>query len=274
MASPATFVALLAALLAAGAVSGLLAGLFGVGGGAVLVPVLYECLGYLNIDESVRMHLSVATSAAVIIPTSIRSFLTHKRIGAVDMKFLRGWVVVVPLGAIIAGLVAGLISGEMLRIIFVVLASLIALKLFFGGQWLRLGADVPGNPVHSIVGFAIGLFSTWMGIGGGVFNNTYMTLFGRGMHQAVATSAGVGVLISIPGVIGFVVAGWGAEDMPPFSLGYVNLLAAAVIMPVTLFLAPYGARLAHRLSRRQLEIGFGVFLLFVASRFAMTLLQG
>ncbi|MCC6982775.1 MAG: sulfite exporter TauE/SafE family protein [Bauldia sp.] len=273
LASPATFAALFAALLAAGAVSGLLAGLFGVGGGAVLVPVLYECLGYYGVDDDIRMHISVATSVAVIIPTSIRSFLAHRKIGAVDMDLLRRWTVVIPLGAIAAGLVAGFISGEALRGIFAFLATLIALKLLFGGQWMRLGSELPGEPARALVGFLIGLFSTLMGIGGGVFNNTFMTLYGRSMHQAVATSSGIGVLISIPGVIGFVIAGWGADGLPAFSLGYVNLLAVVVIMPVTLFLAPYGARLAHRLSRRQLEAGFGLFLLIVATRFTLSLFE-
>jgi uncharacterized membrane protein YfcA len=118
----------------------------------------------------------------------------------------------------------------------------------------------------------IGFFSTFMGIGGGIMNNTFMTLYGRPMHQAVATSAGVGVLISIPGALGYVWAGWGASGLPALSLGFVNLIAIAVIIPVTLIVTPLGVRLAHALSRRQLEVAFGLFLIFVSFRFFASLM--
>ena len=125
-----------------------------------------------------------------------------------------------------------------------------------------------------MVGAAIGFVSALMGVGGGVVNNTFMTLFGRPIHQAVATSAGVGVLIAIPGAIGYAIAGWGAEGLPPFSLGYVNLLGVALVIPVTMVLAPIGARLAHRTPKRRLQIGFGIFLLVIAARFIIALALG
>ena len=106
-----------------------------------------------------------------------------------------------------------------------------------------------------------------MGIGGGVLNNTFMSLYGRPMHQAVATSAGVGVLISLPGLVGYVWAGWGEPGLPPFSTGFINWIAAGLIIPMTLIMAPIGVRIAHAMSKRQLEIGFGVFLMIVAARF-------
>ena len=135
----------------------------------------------------------------------------------------------------------------------------------------KLGSDIPMGWVRYFSGWVIGFFSTFMGIGGGVMNNTFMTIFGRPMHQAVATSSGTGVLISIPGVIGYIWAGWGVDGLPPFSIGFVNLLAFAMLIPITLFMAPLGVRAAHSLSKKQLEFGFGIFLLLVSVRFFLSL---
>ena len=260
-----------ALLLGSGAVAGFLAGLFGIGGGAVIVPVLYEAFGAIGVDDAVRMHLAVGTSIAVILPTSLRSFMAHYRRGAVDIELLRGWVVAVPVGVIIATVVAASISGEGLRLIFAVLAAVFAIRFLFAAQLRPVASDLPGQPARGLVGIAIGFFSTLMGIGGGTFNNAFMTLFGRSMLQAVATSAGVGVLISLPAVVGYVVAGWGDDALPPVSLGYVNFAAAALLVVATIVTAPIGVRVAHTVNRRVLEIGFGVFLLVVAVRFALSL---
>ncbi|MEX0852841.1 MAG: sulfite exporter TauE/SafE family protein [Bauldia sp.] len=270
-ASSAELFGLAVVVVASGAVSGLLAGLFGIGGGAVIVPVLYQGLTFLGVDDAVRMHLSVGTSLGIIVPTSLRSFVAHRRHGAVNMELLRSWLIAVPLGAVAAALVAAVISGAALRGIFAVLALIFGVRLVFNRQSWRLGDVLPANPVRALVGFLIGFLSTLMGIGGGILNNTFMTLFGRPMHQAVATSAGVGALIALPGIVGYIWAGWGAAGLPPFSAGFVNLLGLALVVPVTVVVAPLGVRLAHVMSRRQLEIGFGLFLLLVSVRFALTL---
>ena len=263
---------LLLAIAGAGIVSGLLAGLFGIGGGAVLVPVLYQALAFVGVDDGVRMHVSVGTSIAIIVPTAIQSFAAHRRRGAVNMELLRGWLIVLPLGAIAASLVAVYLPGGVLRAVFAIVAFAVSARLLFGRESWRLGNDLPPNPLRAIVGALIGFISTLMGIGGGVLNNTFMTLYGRTMHEAVATSSGVGVLVSIPAIIGFVVSGWGHAGLPAFSVGFVNLAAAAIVIPSSVIAAPFGVRLAHRLSRRQLEIAFGLFLIFVAVRFLISLL--
>lgn len=260
------------AAIVAGAISGLLAGIFGIGGGAVLVPVFYQVLGILGVDESVRMHLAVGTSLAIIIPTSIRSFTAHKARGAVDMELLRSFYVVVPASVVLASVTAAYISSEGLRIIFAVITLLVAFRLLFNRESWRIGADIPQNPARGVIGFVIGYFSTLMGVGGGVMNNTFMTLYGRPMHQAVATSSGVGVLIAIPGTIGYIWAGWGNPLLPIASTGYINWIAVALIIPVALYITPYGVRIAHAASRRQLEIGFGLFCVFVSLRFFWSLL--
>ena len=260
-----------AAAIAVGAVAGVLAGVFGIGGGAVMVPVFYQALGALGVDESVRMHVAVGSSLAIIVPTSIRSFMAHKKRGAVDMELLKSMALSVPAGVILASLVAAYISSAGLRVVFACISIVVGLRLLFNRESWRIGNDIPGNPWRSMFGVVLGFFSTLMGIGGGILNNTFMTLFGRPIHQAVATSAGVGVLISIPGVIGYVWAGWGDASLPVGSTGFVNWIAFAMIIPVTMVAAPVGASIAHALKKRHLEIGFGLFMLIVAARFFYSL---
>ena len=161
-------------------------------------------------------------------------------------------------------------SSTELRLIFAVIALVLAFRMIFNRASWHLGKDLPRNPFKFLVGVAIGILSGLMGIGGGVLNNTFMTLYGRPIHQAVATSSGVGVLISLPGLFGYLWAGWGEAGLPPFSTGYINWLAVALLIPITLLMAPYGARLAHAMSKRQLEMGFGIFLIVVSAQFFLS----
>ena len=259
------------AVAAAGGVSGLLAGLFGIGGGAVIVPVLFQLFGLFGIDESVTMHLAVGSSLAIIIPTALRSLLAHRPSGKVDADLLRSFVIWVPAGSVLAAIAAAFISGEGLRLIFALFALIFGIRLLLNRDSWRLGAELPGNPWRASVGLVIGFFSTLMGIGGGIMNITFMTLFGRPLHQAVATSSGVGLLIAVPGAIGYVWAGWGRPGLPFASTGYINWVAVLLVIPIALVVTPWGARLAHRLSRRRLEIGFGLFCLVVSARFFASL---
>jgi uncharacterized membrane protein YfcA len=260
------------AAIGAGMVSGFLAGLFGIGGGAVLVPVFYQFFTTLQVDDAVRMHLSVGSSLAIIIPTSIRSFTSHRKRGAVDIELLRSMLIPVPVGVVAAALVAAMVSSAQLRTIFACIVLIVGLRLLFNREHWRIGTQVPGYPWRPLVGFLTGFLSTLMGIGGGIMNNTFMTLYGRPLHQAVATSSGVGVLIAIPGAIGYIWAGWGNPLLPPGSLGFVNWIVAALIVPITLVMAPYGVQVAHMMQKRHLEIGFGLFCMVVSARFFYSLL--
>lgn len=258
-------------LLAAGLVMGILAGLLGIGGGGILVPLLFEVFAALGVDESVRMHLCVGTSLAVIMPTSLRSFYSHKAKGAVDMDIIRSMLVPVVVGVCLGVLVARFSNEDILKAVWAGAATAFSLKLFFAGDKWRLGETIPGNPLRAVYGVFIGLVSTLMSIGGGAFITMMMTLYGRSILSAVATSSGFGPMIAIPGTIGFIWAGWGAEGLPPGSLGYVNVLGAAIIVSVSVFAAPLGVRLAHGISRRKLEIAFATFLAIVAIRFFWSL---
>ena len=260
------------AIASAGAVSGFLAGILGIGGGAVLVPVFYQVFGLLGVDDAVRMHVSVGSSLAIIVATSLRSFSGHYARGAVDMALLRSYVLAVPAGVVLASLTAASISSAGLRAVFAVVVFIIGLRMLFNREHWRLGTEVPGNPIRPAVGMLTGFLSTLMGIGGGVMNNTFMTLYGRPIYEAIATSSGVGVLIAIPGTIGYIWAGWGNPLLPALSTGFVNWIAVALVIPITIAVAPLGVRVAHALKKRQLELAFGIFSMVVSARFFVSLL--
>jgi uncharacterized membrane protein YfcA len=269
-------------LLAVGALSGFLAGIFGIGGGAVLVPVFYECFRIVGVPLEVRMPLCIGTSLAIIIPTSIASFRAHYRRGAVDMDIIKLWWVPVVIGVIAGSVTARYAPERLFKIVFVCVAWSAALRLFLARDNWKFGEDVPTGPLMRLYGFFIGLLSTLMGVGGGLFANLLMTFYGRPILQAVATSSALAVLISIPGAIGYVYAGWPAAArfpdvaalQPPLALGYVSLIGALLVMPTTLITAPLGVKAAHALSKRQLEVAFACYLFIVGGRFVISLLSG
>ena len=260
-------------LIAAGAVTGLLAGLFGVGGGAVIVPVLYEVFRVIGVPEEVRMPLVVGTSVAVIIPTSIRSYRAHLAKGLVDTSIIKIWAIPVVLGVVGGSLIARYAPPDVFKAVFVAVAFASAMRLLFASDRWKLGDDMPGPFLMRIYGLIIGILSALMGIGGGQLSSLFMTFYGRPIHQAVATSSGLGVLISIPGALGYIYAGWPKMDiLPPLSLGYVSFIGFLLFIPTSIWTAPIGARLAHRLSKRRLEVAFGIFLLVVCARFFWSLI--
>jgi uncharacterized membrane protein YfcA len=259
-------------LVVAGALTGLLAGVFGVGGGAVIVPILYEVFRVIGVPDEVRMPLCVGTSLAVIIPTSIRSFNAHRAKGMVDMSILKIWAAPVVIGVAVGSYIARFAPADLFKIIFVVVAVFSALRLLFASDRWQLGTEMPGKVLMNIYGSVIGVLSALMGIGGGQLSSLFMTFYGRPIHQAVATSSGLGVIISIPGALGYIYAGWPKMDiLPPLSLGYVSFIGFLLFIPTSIWTAPIGARLAHRLSKRKLEVVFGIFLLLVAARFIWSL---
>ena len=270
---PGELAALIGALLAAGFATGLLAGLLGIGGGGILVPVLYEVFGALGVADAIRMHLAVGTSLAVIVPTSLRSFAGHRARGAVDMGLVISMALPVIAGVALGAVLARYANEAVLKGIWVVAATIVSLKLFLGRQDWQLGDEIPGQPFRALYGGFVGLVSTLMSIGGGVFITALMTFYGHPMQRAVATSSAFGPIISIPGALGFVWAGWHAAGRPPGSLGYVSLLGALVIIPTSVLAAPLGVRIAHGISRRKLEVAFATFLVLVGARFLFSLIE-
>lgn len=256
---------LLLALGAAGAVAGLAAGLFGIGGGAIIVPVLYFLLSGMGFEES-AMHVAVSTSLATIILTSGRSVMAHHKHRAVDWSVIKSWGPWIVLGSLIGMSLSGFLSKQALLAIFGSIAIILALQLFFGRPNWRLAENLPGGAVRASLGGAVGALSALMGIGGGTFGVSLMTLYGRPIHQAVATASGWGILIGVPAAIAAVFVGWGKPDLPPFSFGHVNLAAFVMISIFTVTMAPVGAKLAHKLDATRLRKMFGVLLAVVAVR--------
>ena len=254
------------AMLVAGAAAGVVAGLLGVGGGIVIVPALEIVLQTLDVDMQVRMHIAVGTSLAIIIPTSVSSAAAHYRRDAVDLDVIRFWSPLIVVGAIAGAIVASQVSGRVLYGVFSVVALLVAANMMRPTQEKTIWNEVPRTPAGVSIPAGIGFVSTLMGIGGGSMSVPAMTLMGRPIHRAVGTSALIGLVIAVPAAAGYVVAGWGNELVPDWSLGYVSLIGLALIAPTTVLFAPVGARIAHAMSRRTLSLSFGGFLLIVAFR--------
>ena len=260
------------ALVVGGTISGLLAGLFGVSGGSVIVPVLFEGFRVFGVPDDVRMQLCLGTSMAIIVPTTIRSYLTHRAKGAVIPGVIRRWTVPAMIGVACSSAIAAFAPPAVMTVAFVVIATFIAIKLFFAGDRWNVGSELPSGLPMTLYGFGIGLCGPLMGVSGGAISTIVLTLYGKTIHRAVATSSGVAVPVAFAGTFGFILAGLPhAAELPPFSLGFVSLIGLVVVAPVASFFAPYGAHFAHRLPRRALEIAFGAFLELVALRFLISL---
>jgi uncharacterized protein len=260
-------------ILGAGILVGIFAGLFGIGGGAVIVPVLYEVFRVLDVPEDVRMQMCIGTSLAIIVPTTVRSYMAHKKKGAVIPQVVRIWALPAVVGVAIGSVTATYAPSAVFKVAFVIFAGFIAVRMLFGADRWNLGNKLPGRPMLTFYGFITGLFSSLVGVSGGAVSNAVLTLYGRPMQQAVATSAGVGVPITIAGTIGYMLAGWPhMAQLPPLSVGFVSLVGFALMAPVSSFTASYGVRLAHWMPRRKLEIAFGIFLMFASLRFIISLL--
>lgn len=260
-------------ILAGGVVTGILAGLFGIGGGGVIVPVLYEVFGVIQVPDALRMQLCIGTSLAIIVPTTVRSYMGHKKKGAVIPQVVRMWTLPAIIGVLIGSVTASFAPGAVFKIAFVIFTAFISTKMLFAGDRWNIGNELPGRALMAVYGLVTGLFSSLVGVSGGAFSNAVLTIYGQPMQRAVATSAGVGVPITIVGAVGYAIAGWPhIQELPPLSFGFVSVIGFILMAPVSSYTTAYGVRLAHWLPRRKLEIGFGIFLLLVSLRFLATLI--
>ncbi len=260
----------LALLLAAGALAGFLAGLLGIGGGIVMTPVLFLVLGRLGVPESWHMHVTVATSLAVIVPTGLVSARSHWRRGSADTALLARWIPWILPGAVAGALVARSLASETLADVFGAVAALLGVKMLLPLDDLRLGARIPRGIWTAAAPFLIAFVSAMMGIGGATFSVPYMTLFGMPIRRAVGTAAAIGAALALAGVASYVAGGWSRPELAPAAgyLGFVHLPAAAALAPAAMLAAPWGARAAHALPHRALSAVFGIFLLLAAARIA------
>jgi uncharacterized membrane protein YfcA len=261
-----TFGPLALVLVGTGCLAGVLAGLLGVGGGIIVVPVLFSLLGLLAIDESVRMHVAVGTSLASIVLTSIMSARAHHKKGAVDVGLLKRWAPWIFAGSIAGTLIAGAVGGGALRAVFGVVALLVAAYMALTPAGFRLRDELPKGVAGSGSAFSIAGLSAMMGIGGGTLCVPYFNAFGFPVHRAVGTAAAIGLIVALPAAIGFIITGWGLAALPEASVGHVNLLGLVLIAPFASTTAPLGVKLAHRLPARALKLSFAFFLLVTGVR--------
>jgi len=267
---------LIIALLAVGGVAGLTAGLFGIGGGAVMVPALYYAFSELGVPDDIVMHCAVATSAAVIILNAFRSTRAHHAKEAVDMslvwpksKWWQSYGLWIGVGAFAAAIwIAPRLSSDLLTRLFAAIAILVALQFIFGKPNLVFRNTVPGGAAPMLAGGSVGVLSSLMGIGGGSLSVPLLTLCGLPIHRAIGTAAAFGLFIAVPATVGFVLSGWGISGRPFGSLGYVNGLGFALITLASWPMVPLGAKIAHRLDATLLRRIFGICLAFVALNMA------
>jgi uncharacterized membrane protein YfcA len=207
------------------------------------------------------------------VPTTIRSYLAHRSAGIVITRVMRAWTLPAIVGVAMGAVVAAYAPADVFKVAFVLIAGAIAAKLLFGRASWVAGSDLPGPVPMAFYGFLVGLASSLMGVSGGSLSTIVLTFYGQPIHNAVATSAGIGVPITVVGTIGYILAGLShGASLPPLSIGFVSMIGVAVMAPISSFVAPYGARLAHALPKRQLEIAFGLFLLAASARFLVSLI--
>lgn len=271
---PLSELATLAALIGGGGiVSGVLAGLFGIGGGSIIVPVLYELFRIIDVPADVRFQLCVGTSFAIILPTAIRSYLLHRAKGLAYDDVLRQWALPSVIGVGLGAWIAAVAPAFVFKIVFVAFVNLLAVRMLFGRDSWRLGDNLPGRAAMAGYGGVLGLLASLVGVGGGAPAAMVLMLYGRPIHNAVATGVGFAVPVTVAAVIGYMLAGWPHQaEMPAFSVGFVSLIGFALMAPISAFTAGYGVRLAHALSKRKLELMFGLFLAVVSVRFIVSLL--
>ena len=246
---------------------GFVAGLFGIGGGLITVPFLYFIFGSLEIDPQYIMHLAVGTSFAIIIPTSIVSVLTHHKFKAVDFNIVKNYGLFVVIGVIFGTAFAASLKTKSLVLFF-------SIMILFLGIYLLLTKEKEQNIIVKmklhmkiILGFLVGFISAPMGIGGAVMNVPILKFFGYSINKAIGSAAAIGFFISLFGAIGFLITGNYLNSNLPLSIGFINIPAFLIFIPITMFMARIGANTVHSIDKRKISKLFGVFLLAVSLKF-------
>ena len=258
---------LLAVLALAAAIAGFMAGLLGVGGGIIMVPALYYAFTVLDYDIVTKMHLSVGTSLAIIIPTSIISTKTHMEYEAVDFKMVKSFGALILLGVILGTFLAVNLGTPQLVLFFSIFAFIVGLFFIFLREKLVENPKKISDIVKNISGVIIGFISVPLGIGGGSLMVPFMRTFGYDIRKSIGTSAAIGFLISVSGATTMIVGGEIIDNVKtPFSIGYINLLGFFVFVPVTMIMARIGAKVVYKINKKLLSKIFGIFLLIVSIR--------
>ena len=258
---------LLFVLSLAASVAGFMAGLLGVGGGIIIVPALYYAFTVLDFDIATRMHLSVGTSLAIIIPTSIISTKTHMEYNAVDFKLIKSFGIFILFGVIGGTFLAVNLKTPAFILFFSIMAFIVGLFFIFFREQLLKNPKMISDSAKNISGVIIGFISVLLGIGGGSLMVPFMRTFGYDIRRSIGTAAGVGFLIAVFGTITMITGGKIVDNVStPYSFGYVNLLVFLVFVTVTMIMARVGAKAVYKIDKKILSKIFGIFLIIVSIR--------
>ena len=261
------------AMMGTGVFAGILAGLLGVGGGIVIVPVLFFLYQALGISADTAMIVATATSLATIVPTSVSSIMAHNRKGNVDFELLKHWAIFILLGVLAGSYLVTKTDGKWLAMMFGIIATLSALNMLIGKK-NAIAQSLPGKGGQSIMATCIGFFSSMVGIGGGTLTVPTLTFCNYPAHRAVGTAAAVGLIISLPAALTMLIVGERPADAPFATFGLVNLLGFACIVPLTVLFAPLGASIANKLNPAMLKKVFALVLIITGVRMlAQTIIQ-
>ena len=246
---------------------GFVAGLFGIGGGLITVPFLYYIFASIGIDQQYTMHLAVGTSYAIIIPTSIASVLTHHKFKAVDFGVVKSYGIFVILGVIFGAIFAASLKTKSLVLFFSIIIFLLSIYL------LRLEEKKKNIIIKFklnlkiILGLVVGFISAPMGIGGAVMNVPILKFFGYTINKAIGSAAAIGFLIALFGAVSFLISGSYLKINLPLSIGFLNIPAFLIFIPITTFMARIGARTVHKINKNKISKFFGIFLFVIAIKF-------
>jgi len=253
-----------------GAFAGVLAGLLGIGGGLVIVPILYFCFTKQGIPHEVMMHLALGTSLATIIFTSISSCIAHNRRGAVRWDIFKSLVVGILIGTFVGTCIASYLSTDFLKAFFGLFLYYVSYQMITGKK-PKPSRHVPGAAPMFGIGNIVGIFSSLVGIGGGTLSVPILTWCNVSIHTAIGTAAAIGLPIAISGTAGYIYNGLGVANLPEWSIGYVYLPAMLGIVSMSVITAPWGARLAHSLPVARLKKVFALLLFVVGTRMLWSL---
>ncbi len=257
-------------LLATGAFAGLLAGLLGVGGGIVIVPILFHIFTAFGVEVSLAMPLAVGTSLSTIMLTSIVSARNHYARGGVDTALVKTWILPVLIGVVLGALLPTFIDGAKVKTVFGFMLITVSLHMLASSRWkLELFSHLPAKSLQYVLGVMVGCLSALLGIGGGTLMVPLLTLCAFPIHRAVSTGSVFGLIISVPATVIYVANGWGLANLPPLTTGYVNWAVFAILVPMTMWFAPMGVKLAYRLNVPQLKRAFAVFLCLVGFKMVL-----
>ena len=257
---------ILTVMAASAVVTGFMAGFFGIGGGLIMVPILFYIFGFAGIEQAFIMHLALGTSFSIIIPTSIISTMTHMKFKAVDFSIVKTFGAFVAIGVVFGTVFAVSLKTSSLVLFFSIMTMLFSLYFLTAKEKINPKPRKINLIYRVICGFLSGFLSAPMGIAGGVINTPVLKVFGYPIKVAIGSSAAVGFVIALIGAIGFAVSGSYLNINVPLSLGFVNIPTFLIFVPITMFMAKIGAKTVHKFDKRLIGKLFGIYLFIVSCK--------